>query len=211
MAEKTKKSTKKSGSVPDLSKEARDIRRSTVSFLEDIEKSGEKLATEVRKFFNEVTDHATSIAGTAARTTASVTGKVAEVDPREHLSQVISEVKEVGESSMRTLSDGFDSLRHHIWNLPEVEPAEGATTRKKTGGGKSARKKTGGKKKKAGRKKTAGRKTAGTRKAAAKKKAASRKTKAVAKKTAAKKTKAVARKAAKKTGAKKKSKRKTAV
>lgn len=198
MAEKTKKSTKKSGSVPDLSKEARDIRRSTVSFLEDIEKSGEKLATEVRKFFNEVTEHATSIAGTAARTTASVTGKVAEVDPREHLSQVVSEVKEIGESSMRTLSEGFDSLRHHIWNLPEVEPAGTASGRRKTSGGKAAKKKTAGKKKKT-RRKTAGRKTAGTKKTASKKKAASRKTKAAAKKTA------------KKSGAKKKSKRKTAV
>lgn len=198
MAEKTKKSTKKSGSVPDLSTEARDIRRSTVSFLEDIEKSGEKLATEVRKFFNEVTEHATSIAGTAARTTASVTGKVAEVDPREHLSQVVSEVKEIGESSMRTLSEGFDSLRHHIWNLPEVEPVGTASGRKKTSGGKAAKKKTADKKKKT-RRKTAGRKTAGTKKTASKKRAASRKTKAAAKKTA------------KKSGAKKKSKRKTAV
>lgn len=186
MDKKTKKQNKESKTEPDLAKEAREIKNSAIKFLGEVEKSGEKLAAEVKQFFEQMADNAASVASTAAKTTVSMTEKVAGAEPGQHLSRVMDEVKEAGEVSMRAVGEGFDALRQHILDLsPTAEKKPKKSTAKKQA-----------LKKKPGTKKV-------SRKPAVKKKASTKKT---TKKTAAKKqvsTKRTAKKKATNQGVKK--------
>ncbi len=194
MSTKAKKQARKSKTKHDFPKEATEIKDSAISFLGEVEKSGEKLATEVKHFFEQLADHVSSVASTAAKTTVSVTEKVTGANPAPHLSRALDEVKDAGEVSLRAIGEGFDSLREYIVNLapagvktPKESPATKKTVKKKTSAKKSATKK-----------KTAAKKS--TRKTAVSKKAAAKK---VVKKPAAGK-KAAKKKVVKKPAAKKK-------
>lgn len=155
MAAKAKKQAKKSKAEPDFSKEASEMRDSALKFLGEVEKSGEKLTAEVKHFFEQMADNAGAVASTAAKTTRSVTKKVAGTDTTEHLSRVMDEVKEAGETSMRALGEGFDALREHILDLTPR-----ATRKKKKGAVKKKAVKKQATKKKASAKKVAQKKSA---------------------------------------------------
>lgn len=191
VATKAKKENK-SKLKPDFSEESSELRDAAMRFLGEVEKSGETLATEVKIFFEQVTDQVIDVASTAAKKTASVTEKVAGTDPGEHLSRVMNEVKEAGELSMRVIGEGVDALREHILDL-----ASSAADKPKKGGVREP-----AANKKARTKKT-DKKQAASRKAAAKK---TRKKQAVKKQRGAKKTtkKRVVKKVIKKPTAKKK-------
>ena len=132
MAVKAKKQTKETKSKSDFTKEASEMRDSAIKFLGEVEKSGEKLAMEVKHFFEQMADNAGAVASTAAKTTQSVTKKVAGTDPGQHLSRVMDEVKEAGETSMRALGEGFDALRQHILDLtPTTATRKKGTAKKK--------------------------------------------------------------------------------
>lgn len=199
MSAKAKKPASKSKTKHDFPKEATEMKDSAISFLGDVEKSGENLATEVKHFFEQLADHVSSVASTAAKTTVSVTEKVTGANPAPHLSRALDEVKDAGEVSLRAIGEGFDSLREYIVNLapagaktPKESPATKKTVKKKTSAKKSVTKK-----------KTAAKKS--TRKAAVSNKAAAKKVvkKPAAAKKAAKK-KVVKKKVVKKPAAKKK-------
>jgi hypothetical protein len=194
MSTKAKKQASKSKTKHDFPKEATEIKDSAISYLGEVEKSGENLATEVKHFFEQLADHVSSVASTAAKTTVAVTEKVSGANPAPHLSRALDEVKDAGEVSLRAIGEGFDSLREYIVNLapagaktPKESPAAKKTVKKKTSVKKSATKK-----------KTAAKKS--TRKTAVSKKAAAKK---VVKKPAAGK-KAAKKKVVKKPAAKKK-------
>ncbi|MDJ0957969.1 MAG: hypothetical protein QNI91_13965 [Arenicellales bacterium] len=194
MAKKAKKQPKKS-KAKDFTQEASEMKDSAIKFLGEVEKSGEKLATEVKNFFEQMADHAASVASTAAKTTQSVTEKVTSVDPTQHLSRVLEEVKDAGETSMRALGEGFEVLRKHIL---DITPVAGPAKKKK-----KVTKKKAAAKKKAIKKKVA-KKPVTKKKVSAKKtvKKSSPKKKVVAKKST--KKSAVKKKVVKKTVAKKK-------
>ena len=202
MATKAKKQPKKSKAKPDFTKEAKEMKNSAIKFLSEVEKSGEKLAIEVKNFFEQMADHAASVASTAAKTTQSLTKNVTSADPTQHLSRVMEEVKEAGETSIRALGEGFETLRKHILDLT---PPAGSAEKKKVVKKKTAAKKKAVKKKVA--KKPATKKKVSAKKTAKK---SSSKKKMVAKKPT--KKQAAMKKVVKKKVAKKKAvKKKTAV
>jgi len=134
MSAKAKKQRKKSKTKHDFPEEAAEMKDSAISFLGEVEKSGEKLANEVKHFFEQLADHVSTAASTAAKKTASVKGKMAGADPTPHLSRALDEVKEAGESSLRAVGEGFDALRHHITSLTPAgaKTAKKAAAKKKT-------------------------------------------------------------------------------
>lgn len=139
----SKKQSKKSKKMPDFAKEASDMKDSAIKYLGEVEKSGEKMAAETKRFFEQIANDVAAVASTAAKTTASVTEKVAGVDPVHHLSRVMEEIKEAGESSIHVVVDGFDALRRHILDLT---PAVSKQPKKSGGKGASGTKETTGKK-----------------------------------------------------------------
>jgi hypothetical protein len=212
MGAKAKKRSKKSKAKHKFSKEAAEMKDKAISYLGEVEKTGEKLATDVKHFFEQMADHVTSVASTAAKTTANVKGKVTGADPTPHLAKAMEEVKDAGAASLSALGEGFDALRRHIMSLtpgPGKEPAAKKTSVKKKAAAKKkapvkkVAKKTAGVAKKAAKTPAAGAKVGAkkaVKKAPVRKKAV--KTPAV-KKTVAKKP-AVKKTAAKKPSAKKK-------
>jgi len=196
MSAKAKKQRKKSKTKHDFPEEAAEMKDSAISFLGEVEKSGEKLANEVKHFFEQLADHVSTAASSAAKKTASVKGKMAGADPTPHLSRALDEVKEAGEASLRAVGEGFDALRHHVTSLTPsgAKTAKKAAARKKTVEKKVSASKPVARKKPAAKKKVAARKV--VKKPAAKKKVSAKK-KGAAKKVAAK-TKVSAKKVVKK-------------
>jgi outer membrane biosynthesis protein TonB len=142
---------------------------------------------EVKKVVSVATNKASGVAGSAAGRTMSAAER-----PAELLKSVLSEVMELGESSVKVIGDKFDDLRAYIKESEEeIEQAVREKVAKK-----APLKKKAAAKKKAAKKKVAKKKTA--KKKVAKKKAAK---KAPVKKKAAAKKKVAKKKVAKKKAA----------
>jgi adenylate kinase len=153
---------------------------------------------EVKKVVSVATDKVSGVAGSAAGRTMSAAEK-----PAELLKSVLSEVMELGESSVKVIGDKFDDLRAYIMESEEeIEKA----LKQKVAGKKVAKKKVA--KKKAAKKKVA-KKAPVKKKAAAKKKVAKKKVakKAPVKKKATARKKVARKKVAKKAPVKKKAAR----
>lgn len=153
--------------------------------VDEVEKAGETLLTEIREGFDTITDKvsvaAKSAAGGIADTTASVAERMSKTQTTQQIKTALDHIEAVGERVIDVIGERFEVLKSRV--MAASKPAV-----KK----KAVKKAAPAAKKKAAKKKTAVKKKA-VKKKVAKKKAAK---KAPLKKAA--KKKAVTKKAAKK-------------
>lgn len=154
---------------------------STAAYLVDeVEKASDTVLREIREGFDTVSDKASAAVKVAADTSANVRGRVSEVQPRQLVLSVVSEVEEIGDMLLEGISSRFKQLRDSVIGAASEETP---VARKKASKKKAGKKKVS--KKKAARKKVAKKKVAKkkvVKKKAVKKKAAKKK---VARKKAA--------------------------
>jgi hypothetical protein len=150
------------------------------SFLNEVEKTANSIIDEVKELFENLSGKVSDVASSAADATASMAEKVS-TEPAEKLKDLMQDVKEVGEASVKTIGERFDGLKDYI--LTSV-PQTGAEKGKKVAKKAAAKKKVA---KKASKKKAAAKKKASRKKAAAKKKVSAKKKTASKKKVTAKK------------------------
>ena len=166
MASAKKKGAKGSkGKKRAAKKQARSWKKTAKGFLNEVEKHGTALAGDVKGVFDGLTEKVSSLASSAAESTAAVAEKVTIKDPAELLRGLLEDVREAGEASVKTIGERFDALRSH------AEDSVSTVGVKKAAKKKAAKKKAA--KKKVAKKKVAKKKAA--KKKAAKKKAAKKK------------------------------------
>ena len=107
----------KSGSRPNNKK------KGSMSILDELEKTASAVVGEVRQVIGNVTDRISDTVGSATE------------KPAEMIKLVLSEVIEIGESSLEVIGSKFEDLREHILSTEKAAS-------KKTAAKKTAAKKT---------------------------------------------------------------------
>jgi hypothetical protein len=164
-------------------------------FVNEVEKTANAIIDEVKQLFESLTGKVSAIAGSAADATTSVAEKVGS-EPAEMLKDLLQDVKEVGEASLKTIGEKFDGLKTYVLKSAPQAPVKKKVA-KKTVAKKKVVKKASAKKGVASKKKATAKKQVVTKKKTLTKKAAAKKTvtkKAATKKTAAKKKVSVKKK-----------------
>lgn len=161
------------------------------SFVNEVEKTANAIIEDVKQLLESLTGKVSNIASSAADATASVAEKVSG-EPTELLKGILQDVKEVGESAIKSIGERFDGLKESILKSPPPAPVKKA---KKKRAKKATAKKKAVSKKKASKKPVAtSKKKVQAKQATAKKKSSSKK-KASVKKKAVGKQRVVAKKA----------------
>ena len=89
---------------------------SPASILEETEQTVEALVGEVKDAFDNLARHMSRVAAAATKTTASVAEKMASAGVPNLLSDLVDEVKDASEDSLKTLGDGLEALRSQIFS-----------------------------------------------------------------------------------------------
>ncbi len=122
-------------------------------FLDVVEKTGDALALEIKRQFDQLAERVSTLAGAAGETSAALAGQLTR-DSTDALRGLLQEVETLGESSARTISEGFDGLRQQFLGVTAqtgAEQGKGVTRPKE----KAPKKKGKASNKKASNKKTA--------------------------------------------------------
>ena len=143
MAAGKSKTTKKASRTPGVQESVKNV-------VDEVEKTGEALLNQVREQF-EALGHRMSAAGSSvAHTATSVTETHMGSDITEILSKAMEHVREAGESTAESITEGFEQLQQRA--RAAAEAAKKRPARKKTAKKKAAKKKAA--KKKAAKKST---------------------------------------------------------
>ena len=118
---------------------------SPASLLEETEQTVETMVGEVKDAFDNLARHLSRVAAAATKTTASVAEKMASAGVPDLLSDLVDEVKDASEDSLKTLGDGLEALRSQIFSAAgrtgkaaKKKPTAKKTTAKKKPAAKQA-------------------------------------------------------------------------
>ncbi len=139
-------------------------------FVNEVEKTANAIIDEVKQLFDSLTGKVSTIAGAAADATTSVAEKVSN-EPAELLKDLLQDVKEAGEASLKTIGEKFDGLKASVLKSTPQAPVKKKVAKKAAAKKKVAKKAAA--KKKVAKKASAKKPLASKKKAVTKKKTAS--------------------------------------
>jgi hypothetical protein len=205
MASGKKKSSNDSGTSEKVSNNTSGpVANAATEVAAEVEKASNAVAGEVKELFEAIAEKVSSVAATAAETTTSVAGKITIKDPTQLFWDLVEEVKQASETSIRVIGEGFETLREQISRHTGTKPAEPSPKKKKTASKKKTTKKPPAAGKTKASKKASSKKVVTRKKAPSATKKTAIKTTATKKKVAAKKATTKKKVAAKKTATRKK-------